>query len=81
MYLYIIILILATARYVPPTAPPTRQPPTTPRTYIRPSVRSLEHHLPGSNCHSSDDDDIFDDDDDDDDDIDVDMVIHSRPDG
>jgi len=35
-------------RYPPPTPPPTRPPPppTTPRTYIRPSVRSLEHHLP-----------------------------------
>ena len=40
-----------TLRYSPPRITPT----TTPRTYIRPSVRSLDHHLPGSKCDDGDD--------------------------
>ena len=46
----IVLNIIVSPRYTPPTPPLTRPPPppTTPRTYIRPSVRSLEHHLPGS---------------------------------
>ena len=42
---------VVTLRYSPPRITPT----TTPRTYIRPSVRSLDHHLPGSKCDDGDD--------------------------